>query len=930
MAGAAATDAGIMSGCERPVARLEEVTHRYGAICALDAVTLAIPGGLRVGMVGPDGVGKSSLLGIIAGARRIQAGQVRVLDGNMADARHRAAVCSRIAYMPQGLGKNLYPDLSVRENIEFFGRLFGQARRERERRIVELLEGTGLAPFPDRPASKLSGGMRQKLGLCCALIHDPDLLILDEPTTGVDPLSRRQFWDLIDRMLARRPGMSVVIATAYMEEAARFDWLIAMDAGKVLATGSPAQIEARTKTATIENAFIALLPEQRRAGRKAFRIPPRRPDEHETVIAARDLTCRFGDFTAVDRASFTIERGEIFGFLGPNGCGKTTTMKMLTGLLPATAGEAFLLGRPIDAADLNSRKRVGYMSQSFSLYTELTVRQNLALHARLFHLPHDKAKSRIAELVPRFGLDHYLDQLASSLPLGIRQRLSLAVAIVHEPEILILDEPTSGVDPLARDQFWELLIELSRNLNVTIFVSTHFMNEAARCDRIALMNEGRVLATGAPATLMQARRAASLDDAFISYLEEANGLGAPRDEEGIVDALAAERGAQEGARARRPTSPVFFSLRRMLAYTARESLELLRDPIRLSFALLGTAFLMLIFGFGITTDVDSLSFAVLDRDQTPESRAYVGELRGSRYFVEKPPIADYADLDRRLRSGDVKATIEIPPNFGRDIKKGNPASVGAWIDGAMPFRAETIRGYLQGVHQQYLTDAVINPSAVAATTSAGIETRFRYNQDFKSIYAMVPSTMAMLLVLIPAILMALAIVREKELGSITNFYVTPVTRIEFLLGKQLPYIAVALLNFSMLLLMALVIFQVPLKGSFPALTVGALLYVTATTGYGMLISSFARSQIAALFGTAILTVLPATQFSGMMTPVSSLSGAGAVIGRIFPMTYFLKVSVGTFTKGLGFADLGASLLALAAFIPALTLLSLLFLRKQER
>jgi ribosome-dependent ATPase len=329
----------------------------------------------------------------------------------------------------------------------------------------------------------------------------------------------------------------------------------------------------------------------------------------------------------------------------------------------------------------------------------------------------------------------------------------------------------------------------------------------------------------------------------------------------------------------------------MLAYTARESLELLRDPIRLSFALLGTAFLMLIFGFGITTDVDSLSFAVLDRDQTPESRAYVGELRGSRYFVEKPPIADYADLDRRLRSGDVKATIEIPPNFGRDIKKGNPTSVGAWIDGAMPFRAET---------------------------------------NFKSIYAMVPSTMAMLLVLIPAILMALAIVREKELGSITNFYVTPVTRIEFLLGKQLPYIAVALLNFSMLLLMALVIFQVPLKGSFPALTVGALLYVTATTGYGMLISSFARSQIAALFGTAILTVLPATQFSGMMTPVSSLSGAGAVIGRIFPMTYFLKVSVGTFTKGLGFADLGASLLALAAFIPALTLLSLLFLRKQER
>jgi ribosome-dependent ATPase len=369
----------------------------------------------------------------------------------------------------------------------------------------------------------------------------------------------------------------------------------------------------------------------------------------------------------------------------------------------------------------------------------------------------------------------------------------------------------------------------------------------------------------------------------------------------------------------------------MFAYTIREALELLRDPIRLSFALLGTAFLMLIFGFGITTDVDNLSFAALDRDQTPESRAYLGELRGSRYFVEKAPIADYAELDRRLRSGDVKATVEIPPGFGRDIKRGRQASVGVWVDGAMPFRAETIRGYLLGVHQQYLTDPAISTTkSPGAAPAATIETRFRYNQDFKSVYAMVPATMAMLLVLIPAILMALAIVREKELGSITNFYVTPVTRIEFLVGKQIPYVAVALVDFVVLFLMALFIFDVPLKGSFPTLALGAVLYVTTTTGYGMLISSFTSTQIAALFGTAILTVMPATQFSGMLTPVSSLSGAGAIIGQAFPMTYFLKISVGTFTKGLGLADLGTNLIALAAFIPVLTLLSMAFLRKQER
>lgn len=373
-------------------------------------------------------------------------------------------------------------------------------------------------------------------------------------------------------------------------------------------------------------------------------------------------------------------------------------------------------------------------------------------------------------------------------------------------------------------------------------------------------------------------------------------------------------------------------MRRMLAYTIRESLELLRDPIRLSFALLGTAFLMLIFGFGITTDVNSLSFAVLDRDNSFESRAYLSELRGSRYFVEQEPFKNEDELQSRLKSGTVTATIEIPPGFGRDIRRGRPTEVGVWIDGAMPFRAETIHGYIEGVHQQFLSDPAIRGHAGLAdtVTPADIDIRFRYNQDFDSIYAMVPSTIAMQLALIPAILMALAIVREKELGSITNLYVTPVTRLEFLVGKQLPYIAIAMLNFFILFLMAIFIFDVPLKGSFLALLVGSLIYVTATTGYGMVISSFTGTQIAALFGTSILTVLPATMFSGMMTPVSSITGFGAILGRFFPMTYFVPISVGAFTKGLGFPDLARYVATLAIFVPALTSISLLLLRKQEK
>jgi ribosome-dependent ATPase len=912
--------AAAMNGDTRPVARLESVTQVYPRALALDSVSFEVPSGCMVGVIGPDGVGKSTLLSIVAGARQIQSGRVFVLGGDMADPTHRDAICSRIAYMPQGLGKNLYPDLSVRENIEFFSRLFGQSRAERQWRIGELLASTGLEAFADRPAKKLSGGMRQKLGLCCALVHDPDLLILDEPTTGVDPLSRRQFWELIARIRARREGMSVVVATAYMEEAEQFVFLIAMNAGRILAVGSPTDLKRQTGADKVEDVFVALLSEQPRARQNRLKVPPRRAMKAEPVIVARDLTRRFGDFTAVDRVSFTIERGEIFGFVGSNGCGKTTTMKMLTGLLPPSDGEALLFGQPLDASDMAARRRVGYMSQSFSLYTELTVRQNLDLHARLFHIPAAKAKARLAELIEQFGLTDFLDQRASNLPLGIRQRLSLAVAVVHEPEMLILDEPTSGVDPLARDQFWEQLIDLSHNRDVTIFVSTHFMNEAERCDRISLMDSGRVLVTDAPANLIKARGAGTLEDVFIDYLEQAAQPSAE---------MPATTRAIAKAEAMPSVNPA-FSLQRLFAYAIRETLELLRDPIRLSFALFGTAFLMLVFGFGISTDVNNLTFAVIDRDQSHESRAYLEELRGSNYFVEKPPLTNYTDLEKPMQSGAIDAAIEIPPGFGRDIERGRPTWVGAWIDGAMPFRAGTIQGYLQAMHQLYLNDPAVKTSVPQARPPATVEIRFKYNQDFKSIYAMVPSSISLMLALFPAILMALSIVREKELGSITNLYVTPVRRTEFLIGKQIPYIGVAMANFLLMLIMALTVFHVPLKGSFFALLVGALAYVSATTAYGMVISAFARTQIAALFGTAILTVLPATQFAGMMTPVSSLSGFAQIIARAFPMTYFLPISVGAFTKGLSFGDLASTMAELALFIPALTAISLLLLRKQER
>jgi ribosome-dependent ATPase len=596
-------------------------------------------------------------------------------------------------------------------------------------------------------------------------------------------LSRRQFWELIDRIRLRRPGMSVIVATAYMEEAERFDWLLAMNEGKVLATGSPAALKAQMHARSVEDAFVALLqPGAIRDGRDRLEVPPRRIMHGEPVITARALTRRFGDFTAVDRVSFTIESGEIFGFLGSNGCGKTTTMKMLTGLLAPSEGEALLFGQPLDASDINARRRVGYMSQSFSLYTELTVRQNLELHARLFHLPPHKATARLADLVASFSLEDYLDQETSELPLGIRQRLSLAVAVVHEPEMLILDEPTSGVDPLARDYFWQLLIDLSRNHGVTIFVSTHFMNEAERCDRVSLMDSGRVLATDTPQNLIKARGVATLEDAFISYLQAA---AEPSVAEGEAEPVPASEGGGPVEEAPAPWRRA-FSWQRLGAYTIRETTELLRDPIRLGFALFGTVFLMVVFGFGISTDVNNLTFAVMDHDQSHESRAYLEELRGSAYFTEQPPLADYGDIEKRLKSGEIKAAIEIPPGFGRDLSAGRPVWIGAWVDGSMPYRAETIRGYLEAMHQLYLSDPAVKTTRAQAAAPADIEIRFKYNQSFESVYAMVPISMSLMQALFPAILMAVAVVREKELGSITNLYVTPARRIEFLLGKQCP------------------------------------------------------------------------------------------------------------------------------------------------
>ncbi|MCP1246433.1 ribosome-associated ATPase/putative transporter RbbA [Acetobacter cerevisiae] len=903
--------------------RVEGVRHAYNGRDVLHDVSLTLPAGQTIAFVGPDGVGKSTLLGLIAGVRHLQSGSIHTLGVDVSNKAEREAFLTRLAFMPQGLGKNLYPTLSVRENIDFFGRLFALDATTRANRITHLLDSTGLAPFPNRPAGQLSGGMKQKVSLCCSLVHNPDLLILDEPTTGVDPLSRRQFWALVDQMRAERPSMTVIVSTAYMDEAERFSWLVAMNDGRILSSAPTADVKKQTGTTTVEAAYTSMLPEADQKEISDFTIPPYQDDGSPPVIDAENLTRQFGSFKAVDNVSFRIKRGEIFGFLGSNGCGKSTTMKMLTGLLDITSGTATLFGSKVTPGDMSTRMRIGYMSQGFSLYEELTVRQNLMLQAELFRLPVAEAKKRVAEMLSSFRLEEQADSRPTGLPLGIRQRLQLAAACINTPDILILDEPTSGVDPAARDMFWKHLVALSRDQHVTIFVSTHFMNEAARCDRISLMDKGKVLAMGTPDEIIQEAHAATLEDAFITFLEHAGN-----------SVHAASTPQQQAPASTAPGRKIPSYIRwfsRCWAFARREAVELTRDRLRLMFAILGPTILLLISAYSVSFDINTIRYTVADYDHTHASRELVEQFRGSHYFHETAYSPDRETVETRIRQGQVALGLDIPDGFGRDLAAGRNPTVGVVIDGAMPFLSANVRAYVDAVLLTYAASMqkTLPPSATAHLTPVNIVPRFVYNQEFRSIYAMTPGTIMLALILIPTMLTALGVVREKEIGSIMNLYASPASSGQYLVGKQLPYVMLAIIAYLVLVVLSVTVLGVPLKGSFIGLTIGALLYIQACTGLGLLISTFVSSQVAAIFGTAIICLIMSANFSGLLYPISTLTGVTYYLAETFPASWFQLICLGSFTKGLGVTSFLSMYAALGTFAAVYMLGARLFLKKQD-
>ena len=921
---------------EAAAVQVRGLSHRYRHRFVLRDIDLDIPAGALIGLIGPDGVGKSTLLGLVAGIRSIQNGAVTILGGPMRDSRHRHSVCPRIGYLPQGLGQHLYAELTVNENIRIFAELFGLGRAEIAARSRRLLSVTGLSPFTDRMAGKLSGGMKQKLGLCCALIHDPELLILDEPTTGIDPLSRVQFWELIESIRARSPQTTILVATSYMEEAERLDRLAVMMEGRIVRIDTPAALKAATGSETIDDAYVALMAPTAGYGRRV-RLPTAPPRVSETLaVETSQLTRRFGDFTAVDGVSLAVRAGEIVGFVGPNGSGKTTTIKMLVGLLAPSAGEARMFGRPVRTHEHGHRQRLGYMAQRFSLYAELTVRRNLILHANLLGVPRQQIAARIDEFVQRFNLADVLDQRAGALPAGIRQRVALAVAVIHRPDLLILDEPTSGVDPLARDFFWELIHELSAIHGTTVLVTTHYLDEAMRCDRAILMNAGRILAYAPPHEIIEAHNAESLEQAFVACIREdqkivetASGNKPSGNAPEATSLPAAEQA--DIAPVGTPEAPLPFDVRRLWAGVRLEALQLWRDQFRLFLGFLVPALLLLIFGFGLNLDIERLPYAVLDQDRTPHSRTYLQHFAASPYFTERTRARSDADVERALKSGEIRLAIKIPAGFGRALKQGRHPEIGISIDGTMPYRATTIQAYVSELHSGYLR-------ALDQETGAGprreapfeIETRYWFNPNIESRYALVPGLLAMVLLFTTALITAVSIVREKELGSISNFFATPITKVEFLISKQVPFVVLGFCSFLILLALSIWAFGLTIGGSALALVTGGALFVLTGTGFGLVISCFARTQAAAVIATMILTMVPSFYYSGLMVPVSSLEGAGQVFGQIFPTSYFLNILVGVFLKDLSVSDLQQNYLSLLIFVIAFNLISVLALHKQAK
>ena len=955
-----------------PVVSIAGVTKRFGATVAIDNLSAVVAPGRITGLVGPDGAGKTTLLRLVAGLLRADAGRIEVCG---LDAAAQAPQIHTIAgYMPQRFG--LYEDLTVAENLTLYADLRGVTGAERVAAFARLLAFTDLGSFQHRLAGRLSGGMKQKLGLACALIRTPRVLLLDEPSVGVDPISRRELWRMVSALVD--DGLGVVWSTSYLDEAERCAEVLLLHEGHLLHAGPPGDMTrlmagrsflveagagrrrmlahalARPEIVdgTIQGASLRIVMAEGAAPPTAATfgssdaitvraVPPRfedayiariggvthRPEPAESppvhdgdftpVIEARGLTKRFGSFTAADNISFTIARGEIFGLLGPNGAGKSTTFKMMCGLLLPTSGSATVEGLDLYRAASAARGRIGYMAQKFSLYGDLSVRQNLAFFAGVYGIPSARRAAAIARVVDEFALHELLDTNAGGLPLGFKQRLALACAVMHEPAVLFLDEPTSGVDPLTRRDFWQRINAMVER-GVTIMVTTHFLDEAEYCDRIALVYHGRVIAAGSPDALKQHARSANLpdptlEDAFIALVEADSPAPqpppqpspAPRESERSTP-LALPRVAGGWQRARR-----IFGLIR------KETLQILRDPSSIMIAGVLPLLFLFIFGFAVSLDLDNVGICLVVEQPTPVATSFAAALTNSRFFAVRET------RDRRACAGDlvagrIKAIVVVPAWFAASTARGAPAAIQVLVDGSDPNSAGLVQNYIQGLWQNWLVqDGLERAAPIAPPVS--VASRVWFNPAHESRNFLLPGLVAVIMTLIGTLLTALVVAREWERGTMEALMSTPIGIVELLIGKLAPYFILGMGAMVLSVAASVAIFAVPFRGSYTALAAVSAVFLICMLAFGLFISTVTRNQFVASQAALIAGFLPALLLSGFLFEIGSMPLPIRIIANALPARYFVPSLQTLFLVG----DVGAVLLPNAAAMTGMAVVLLL-------
>jgi ABC-2 type transport system permease protein len=837
---------------------------------------------------------------------------------------------------------------------------------------------TALGPFTRRLAGRLSGGMKQKLGLACTLVRAPELLLLDEPTVGVDPLSRRELWEIIRRLIESE-GLAVLVSTSYLDEAERCDHAVVLHQGKALAQGTPASVRELADGRTLlisppegqparvlqgrllnEPEVVDAVPEagQVRVVRAqasdqlpgAVPVPPRfedgfmvllrqaagerpasepaalpdqaghsnpRADDGEVVVEVHDLVKRFGRFTAVNHVSFEVRRGEMFGLLGPNGAGKTTTFRMLCGLLPATAGTLQVAGVDLGSARASARARIGYVAQKFSLYGQLSVAENLDFFASAYGLEGRRKRERIAWALRQFELEELARLPSGQLPGGYKQRLAMAAALLHDPEILFLDEPTSGADPLARREFWQRITTLAET-GVTVIVTTHFMEEAEYCDHIAIMDAGRVLAQGTPAEVRshahsESGRTPTMEDAFIAVVADAREEPqAPVLDTPAVAGQPADTVPQ--VRHRRLTARA----RRIASIMRKEARQIFRDPSSVAIGVVLPVILILLFGYGLSLDVRNIPIAVVLEDPSPDAVALAAGFRLSPYFDARLMTA-MPHAEMMLLAREVDGIVRIRPDFARRLAEGD-AEVQVIVNGTDANYARIVQTYAQGAVGQWAARRAAAGQEVAGGPVA-VEVRLWFNEANESRYFLVPGLIVLVMTLIGAMLTALVMAREWERGTLEALFVTPIQAAEILLGKTVPYFLLGMIGLALCIFSARFLFHVPMRGSIAVLTGASMLYLLVALSIGLLISSASKSQFVASQVTMLVTFLPAVMLSGFLFDLRSMPLAVRAITYVMPARYYVALLQTVFLAGDVWGVIVPNAAVLAAMAAVLLLLS---------